>query len=84
MLILKLLKHPYIVAYRNFWQDNLDIYIVMEYCEGGDLEAMKKRHALAATTFTEAEILRWFSQVLTHTYTQYTTHANTKPTARRY
>lgn len=31
MLILKLLKHPYIVSYRNFWQDGLDIYIVMEY-----------------------------------------------------
>lgn len=31
------MKHPYIVGYRDFWRDNLTVYIVMEYCEGGDM-----------------------------------------------
>jgi serine/threonine protein kinase len=37
MVLLRLMKHPYIVGYRDFWRDNLKVYIVMEYCEGGDM-----------------------------------------------
>ncbi len=37
MVLLRLLRHPYIVAYKDFWRDGLTVYIVMEFCEGGDM-----------------------------------------------
>ncbi|KAG0038001.1 Serine/threonine-protein kinase Nek2 [Podila clonocystis] len=44
--ILKDLKHPNIVEFleRVIDRDNCFIYILMEYCEGGDLAAVIQRH----------------------------------------
>ncbi len=43
--ILRELKHPNIVRYyeRYVDKDNCLIYIITEYCEGGDLAAIIKR-----------------------------------------
>ena len=44
--LLRELKHPHIVRYydRILDRSNTTIYIVMEYCEGGDLGALIARH----------------------------------------
>ena len=44
--LLRELKHPHIVRYydRIIDRSNTTIYIVMEYCEGGDLGALIARH----------------------------------------
>jgi NIMA (never in mitosis gene a)-related kinase len=44
--ILKDLKHPNIVQFleRVIDREHCFIYILMEYCEGGDLAAVIKRH----------------------------------------
>ncbi len=34
MVLLRLLRHPYIVKYKDFWQEKLHVFIVMEYCQG--------------------------------------------------
>lgn len=39
--------------------------MLCRYCEGGDLEALKKKHIASVTTFTEAELVRWLTQVST-------------------
>ncbi|XP_054285473.1 serine/threonine-protein kinase ULK3 isoform X2 [Macrosteles quadrilineatus] len=48
--MLKMLKHEYIVQMKDFQWDDRFIYIVMEYCDGGDLSAfIRKRHKLPET-----------------------------------
>ena len=42
--ILKKLKHDFIVEMRSFHWDSNYIYIVMEYCGGGDLSKYIKKH----------------------------------------
>lgn len=45
--LLKILRHENIVEMRDFFWDEGHIYIVMEYCDGGDLSSfIKKRHKL--------------------------------------
>ncbi|KAJ9601515.1 hypothetical protein L9F63_000354 [Diploptera punctata] len=45
--LLKLLKHEYIVEMKDFQWDDRFIYIIMEYCEHGDLSCfIKKRRKL--------------------------------------
>ncbi|XP_076277263.1 unc-51 like kinase 3 homolog Aduk isoform X3 [Lasioglossum baleicum] len=45
--LLKILNHEHIVEMRDFFWDDGHIYIVMEYCDAGDLSSfIKKRHKL--------------------------------------
>ncbi|XP_015608023.1 serine/threonine-protein kinase ULK3 isoform X2 [Cephus cinctus] len=45
--LLKILKHRHIVEMRDFFWDDGHIYIVMEYCDGGDLSSfIKRKHKL--------------------------------------
>eukprot|EP01088_Endostelium_zonatum_P015975 TRINITY_DN4123_c2_g1_i1.p1 TRINITY_DN4123_c2_g1~~TRINITY_DN4123_c2_g1_i1.p1 ORF type:complete len:971 (-),score=266.82 TRINITY_DN4123_c2_g1_i1:72-2984(-) len=37
MVLLRLLRHPYIVGYKDFWREGTSVYLVMEYCQGGDM-----------------------------------------------
>ncbi|KAJ8669070.1 hypothetical protein QAD02_000329 [Eretmocerus hayati] len=46
--LLKILNHEHIVQMRDFFWDEGYIYIVMEYCDGGDLSNfIKRKHRLA-------------------------------------
>uniref|UniRef100_A0A1B6JPE1 Serine/threonine-protein kinase ULK3 n=1 Tax=Homalodisca liturata TaxID=320908 RepID=A0A1B6JPE1_9HEMI len=48
--MLKMLRHEYIVQMKDFQWDERFIYIVMEYCDGGDLSAfIHKRRKLPET-----------------------------------
>ncbi|KAF9143256.1 G2-specific serine/threonine protein kinase [Mortierella sp. GBA39] len=53
--ILKDLKHPNIVQFleRVIDREHCFIYILMEYCEGGDLAAVIKRHRESSTPIPE-------------------------------
>ncbi|XP_012261836.2 serine/threonine-protein kinase ULK3 [Athalia rosae] len=45
--LLKILKHDHIVEMKDFFWDDRYIYIVMEYCDGGDLSSfIRKKHRL--------------------------------------
>ena len=45
--LLKILKHEHIVEMRDFFWDDGHIYIVMEYCNAGDLSSfIRKKHKL--------------------------------------
>ncbi|XP_046427367.1 serine/threonine-protein kinase ULK3 isoform X1 [Neodiprion virginianus] len=45
--LLKILKHEHIVEMKDFFWDDRYIYIVMEYCDGGDLSKfIKRKHRL--------------------------------------
>uniref|UniRef100_A0A8C3CNV0 Serine/threonine-protein kinase Nek4 n=1 Tax=Cairina moschata TaxID=8855 RepID=A0A8C3CNV0_CAIMO len=60
--LLSQLKHPNIVAYRESWQgeDGL-LYIVMGFCEGGDLYHKLKEQK--GKLLPESQVVEWFVQI---------------------
>ncbi|XP_025961143.2 serine/threonine-protein kinase Nek4 isoform X5 [Dromaius novaehollandiae] len=60
--LLSQLKHPNIVAYRESWQgeDGL-LYIVMGFCEGGDLYHKLKEQK--GKLLPENQVVEWFVQI---------------------
>ncbi|XP_069711873.1 serine/threonine-protein kinase Nek1 isoform X4 [Phaenicophaeus curvirostris] len=59
--VLANMKHPNIVLYRESFEENGCLYIVMDYCEGGDL--FKRINAQKGILFSEDQILDWFVQI---------------------
>ncbi|XP_069872603.1 serine/threonine-protein kinase Nek1 isoform X9 [Dipodomys merriami] len=59
--VLANMKHPNIVQYRESFEENGSLYIVMDYCEGGDL--FKRINAQKGFFFQEDQILDWFVQI---------------------
>ncbi|XP_010628151.1 serine/threonine-protein kinase Nek1 isoform X2 [Fukomys damarensis] len=59
--VLANMKHPSIVQYRESFEEDGSLYIVMDYCEGGDL--FKRINAQKGVLFQEDQILDWFVQI---------------------
>ncbi|GET91356.1 protein kinase, putative [Leishmania tarentolae] len=58
--VLQQLQHPNIVRYVEQFENNNNLYIVMEYCDGGDLsEKMKQSRG----PMKESSMLYYFSQI---------------------
>ncbi|XP_066467594.1 serine/threonine-protein kinase Nek5 isoform X2 [Tiliqua scincoides] len=55
------MKHPNIVAFYASHQEKNQLYIIMEYCDGGDL--MKRINMQRGVLFDEDKILDWFVQI---------------------
>jgi len=64
--LLRELKHPHIVRYydRVIDRSNTTIYIVMEYCEGGDLGALIAKHRREKRFIDEEFILKIMYQLV--------------------
>ncbi|XP_072832271.1 serine/threonine-protein kinase Nek5 isoform X2 [Vicugna pacos] len=60
VILLAKMKHPNIVTFFSSFQDNR-LFIVMEYCDGGDL--MKRIKRQRGVLFSEDQILSWFVQI---------------------
>ncbi|CBZ29410.1 putative protein kinase [Leishmania mexicana MHOM/GT/2001/U1103] len=58
--VLQQLQHPNIVRYVEQFENNNNLYIVMEYCDGGDL-AEKVKHSRGP--MKESNMLYYFSQI---------------------
>jgi len=61
--VLAKMQHPYIVAYKESFEHDKNLYIVMDYCEGGDLYTVIQEHAQKGKYFSEDLILDWFVQI---------------------
>uniref|UniRef100_A0A8C9P8C8 non-specific serine/threonine protein kinase n=1 Tax=Spermophilus dauricus TaxID=99837 RepID=A0A8C9P8C8_SPEDA len=61
VILLAKMKHPNIVTFFSSFQENSKLFIVMEYCDGGDLakRILRQRGVL----FSEDQILGWFVQI---------------------
>ncbi|XP_063776693.1 serine/threonine-protein kinase Nek1 isoform X2 [Pseudophryne corroboree] len=59
--VLANMKHPNIVQYKESFEENGCLYIVMDYCEGGDL--FKRINTQKGVLFSEDQILDWFIQL---------------------
>ncbi|KAM4796081.1 serine/threonine-protein kinase Nek3 [Rhinophrynus dorsalis] len=60
-ILLAKMKHPNIVAFRKSFEADGHLYIVMEYCDGGDLLEYIKHQK--GKLLPEHKILRWFVQI---------------------
>uniref|UniRef100_A0A6Q2YF90 non-specific serine/threonine protein kinase n=1 Tax=Esox lucius TaxID=8010 RepID=A0A6Q2YF90_ESOLU len=59
--VLANMSHPNIVQYKESFEECGCLYIVMDYCEGGDL--FKKINSQKGVLFSEEQILDWFVQI---------------------
>ncbi|XP_035997393.1 serine/threonine-protein kinase Nek1 [Fundulus heteroclitus] len=59
--VLANMSHPNIVQYKESFEEGGCLYIVMDYCEGGDL--FKKINSQKGVLFPEDQILHWFVQI---------------------
>ncbi|XP_069823229.1 serine/threonine-protein kinase Nek4 isoform X1 [Dendropsophus ebraccatus] len=60
--LLSRLKHPNIVAYKESWEgDDGLLYIVMGFCEGGDLYHKLKEQK--GKLISESQVVEWFVQI---------------------
>uniref|UniRef100_A0A8C5MRA1 non-specific serine/threonine protein kinase n=1 Tax=Leptobrachium leishanense TaxID=445787 RepID=A0A8C5MRA1_9ANUR len=59
--VLANMKHPNIVQYQESFEESGCLYIVMDYCEGGDL--FKRINTQKGVLFSEDQILDWFVQL---------------------
>lgn len=60
--VLRDLKHPNIVRYKESFLEDGWLCIVQEYCEGGDLYQKVQKTKRSGQTFSEDEIIKWFTQ----------------------
>ncbi|KAL9866301.1 serine/threonine-protein kinase Nek3 isoform 2-T5 [Geothlypis trichas] len=60
-VLLAKMKHPNIVAFKESFEADGHLYIVMEYCDDGDL--MQKIKHQGGNLFPEDTILHWFVQM---------------------
>ncbi|NWY66025.1 NEK3 kinase, partial [Erithacus rubecula] len=60
-VLLAKMKHPNIVAFKESFESDGHLYIVMEYCDDGDL--MQKIKHQGGNLFPEDKILHWFVQM---------------------
>ncbi|XP_075598018.1 serine/threonine-protein kinase Nek5 isoform X1 [Balearica regulorum gibbericeps] len=61
VILLAKMKHANIVTFYASMQEKSKLYIVMEYCDGGDL--MKRINMQHGVLFHEDQILSWFVQI---------------------
>merc|ERR1719424_501347 len=60
--VLSALKHPYIVSYRESFNEDHKLCIIMDYCEGGDLFKHIDRVKRKCQHISEAKVIRWMTQ----------------------
>ncbi|XP_076813426.1 serine/threonine-protein kinase Nek1-like isoform X2 [Clavelina lepadiformis] len=59
--VLSKMRHPNIVQYTESFEEDGHLFIVMEYCEGGDLYALINKQK--GVFFSEQQVLSWFVQL---------------------
>jgi len=76
--LMKLLKHEHIVQMRDFCWDDRFIYIIIEYCDGGDLSCfIKKRRKLPEATCRK--FLQQLTLALQYLRSNNVSHMDLKP-----
>ena len=61
--VLKAMRHPYIVTYRESFMDKRCLCIVMDYADGGDMYSKIAKQKQLNKGFPENMILDWFVQI---------------------
>jgi len=57
------LKHCRIVSYKEGFADKKYLYLVIQYCESGDLRSVIERQSRRSEKLSELQILDWTRQI---------------------
>lgn len=60
---LRVINGPTIIKFHESFIENQEIYIVMEYAEGGSLAQLIQKHSVQGKKFTDEEILMYTAQI---------------------
>lgn len=77
--VLSQMKHPNIISYHKSFEENNTLFIVTDYCDGGDLYS--RIRAQKGCYFEEDQILDWFVQIslaVKHVHDRRTLHRDIK------
>lgn len=80
--LLQSLQHPNIIRYVDSYIDNNELFIVLEFAEGGDLKGLIKRVISANRVFEESIIWSYIEQIasgLHHMHAKRIMHRDLKP-----
>ncbi|XP_067889513.1 serine/threonine-protein kinase Nek5-like isoform X2 [Heterodontus francisci] len=61
VILMEKMKHPNIVTFLDSFEEDQSLYIVMEYCDSGDL--MRRVNMQHGVCFAEEQVLDWFVQI---------------------
>uniref|UniRef100_A0A0G4FUK1 non-specific serine/threonine protein kinase n=1 Tax=Chromera velia CCMP2878 TaxID=1169474 RepID=A0A0G4FUK1_9ALVE len=78
MKVLKMLDHPNIVRFRDLRKSNSHFYLILEFCEGGDLSQVLRRHGPLSES-TAGRFLRQLAQGLRVLHERNFMHRDLKP-----
>ena len=79
---MRALKHDNIITLHKSFLDNGNLYIIMEYAEGGDLAGFLKKSKASRTPLPEHKVAELLSQILSgleHVHSRKLLHRDIKP-----
>lgn len=80
--LLRSINHPNIVRYSSCFLKNSELYIVLEWCPGGDLKGLIQRTRKSGTRLLEKTVWSFFSQTceaVRHMHGSRIIHRDIKP-----
>ncbi|KAK8750745.1 hypothetical protein OTU49_014988 [Cherax quadricarinatus] len=80
--LLQQLRHENIVSYEDYCKIGMEIHLLMEYCDGGNLHTHIQRRKRASTPFPECQIRDWTTKLasaLQYLHQRNVVHRDVKP-----
>ena len=77
--IMKFSKHPYIIKLNDVFENRTFIYIIMEYCKGGDLFSFLEKRNFKISEHRAAQIIKQLLTALYYLHSFGIVHRDLKP-----
>lgn len=76
---LRTLDHPHICKVNDSWEDAMNVYLIMEFCKGGNLMNLAARRKSRINESTIAVLVRQMVDALSHLHEHNMVHSDVRP-----